>query len=127
MADANRASRPLSPHLSIYKPEYTMVLSITHRITGVGLALGAALVAWWFIAAASGPDYFATVDGLLSSTLGDLVLLGSTAALWYHFCNGVRHLVWDAGYGFDLDVAKRSGMLVVAGTIALTVLTVALV
>jgi succinate dehydrogenase / fumarate reductase cytochrome b subunit len=127
MADANRASRPLSPHLSIYKPEYTMVLSITHRITGVGLALGAALVAWWFIAAASGSDYFATVDGLLTSTLGDLVLLGSTAALWYHFCNGIRHLIWDAGYGFDLDVAKRSGMMVVAGTVTLTALTAALV
>lgn len=127
MADANRASRPLSPHLSIYKPEYTMVLSITHRITGVGLALGAALVAWWFIAAASGPHYFEMVDGLLTSTFGDLVLVGSTAALWYHFCNGVRHLVWDAGYGFDLDVAKRSGMMVVAATVALTVLTVALV
>lgn len=127
MADVNRGARPLSPHLSVYKPEWTMVLSITHRITGVALTLGASLVAWWLLAAATSPEYFAVVDGLLTSLLGDLVLLGSTFALWYHFANGVRHLAWDAGYGFELSDAERSGKLAVVAAVVLTVLTVALV
>jgi succinate dehydrogenase / fumarate reductase cytochrome b subunit len=124
MADVNRGNRPLSPHLSVYKPEWTMVLSITHRITGVGLTLGAALVAWWFLAAATSPAYFAVVDGLMTSWIGNLVLLGSTFALWYHTANGVRHLAWDAGYGFDLKDAEKSGKAVVVAAAALTLLTV---
>ncbi len=127
MADVNRGARPLSPHLSVYKPEWTMVLSITHRITGVALTLGATLVAWWLLAAATSPEYFAVVDGLLTSWLGALVLLGSTFALWYHFANGVRHLVWDAGYGLELSDAEKSGKLVVVSAVVLTVLTVVLV
>jgi len=127
MADVNRAARPLSPHLSVYKPEWTMVLSISHRITGVALALGATLVAWWLLAAATSPEYFAVVDGLLTSWLGNLVLLGSTFALWYHFGNGVRHLAWDAGYGLELPEAEKSGKLVVVAAVVLTALTVALV
>lgn len=125
MADVNRGARPLSPHLSVYKPEWTMVLSIAHRITGVGLALGAALVAWWLLAAATSPEYFAMVDGFLTSWLGGLVLLGSTFALWYHFANGIRHLMWDAGYGLELQQAERSGKLAVAAAVVLTVLTLA--
>ncbi len=124
MADVNRGARPLSPHLSIYKPEWTMVLSITHRITGVGLTLGAVLVCWWLLAAATNPEYFAWVDGMLTSWIGNLVLLGSTAALWYHFCNGVRHLAWDAGHGLDLKSAEKSGRLTVIGAVALTALTI---
>ncbi len=127
MADVNRGARPLSPHLSVYKPEWTMVLSITHRITGVALTLGATLVAWWLLAAATSPEYFAVVDGLLTSWLGALVLLGSTFALWYHFANGVRHLAWDAGYGLELSDAEKSGKLVVVAAVVLTVLTVVLV
>ncbi len=127
MADVNRGARPLSPHLSVYKPELNMVMSIMHRITGVGLTLGAALVAWWLLAAATSAEYFAFVDGLMTSWVGALVLIGSTAALWYHFCNGLRHLAWDAGYGFELDKVERSGKLIVAATAALTALTVALV
>jgi succinate dehydrogenase / fumarate reductase cytochrome b subunit len=127
MADVNRGNRPLSPHLSVYKPEWTMVLSITHRITGVGLTLGALLVSWWFLAAATSAEYFAVVDGLMTSWLGNLVLLGSAFALWYHAANGVRHLAWDAGYGLELKDAEKSGKMVVIAAAVLTVLTVAAV
>lgn len=123
MADVNRGARPLSPHLSVYKPEWTMVLSITHRITGVGLTLGAVLVCWWLLAAATNAEYFALVDGMLTSWLGLLVLAGSTLALWYHFCNGVRHLIWDAGYMLALKDAERSGRMAVGAAVALTILT----
>ena len=123
MADVNRGDRPLSPHLQVYNQSYTGTLSILHRITGVGLSLAAILVVWWFLAAATGPDYFAFVDGLLTSWLGGLILLGSVAALWYHFCNGIRHLIWDTGRGFELDQVQKSGKLVIAASAVLTVLT----
>ncbi|MGF1447175.1 MAG: succinate dehydrogenase, cytochrome b556 subunit [Pikeienuella sp.] len=126
MADVNRGNRPLSPHLQIYKPQYTSVLSILHRITGVGLTLGAVLVVWWLVAAATGPEYFALADGALSSVLGQLVLLGSLWALAYHTANGVRHLFWDMGYGFDLKTAERSGYAVVAASVVLTLIVVAI-
>lgn len=123
MADVNRGDRPLSPHLTIYRPQITSVLSIAHRVTGVGLTLGAILGVWWFLAAATNPAYFALVDGILTSWFGGLVLVLSAIALWYHFCNGIRHLVWDAGYGFDLDMVQKSGVAVGAGTAILTLLT----
>ena len=121
MADVNRGNRPLSPHLQIYRPQLTSVLSIFHRMTGVGLTLGAVLVVWWLMAAAISPGYFAVVDGLMTSWIGLLVLLGLTWALAYHLLNGIRHLVWDLGYGFELDNAERSGIAVVIGSGALTV------
>ena len=124
MADVNRGSRPLSPHLEIYRPQWTMVLSISHRITGVGLTVGALLVVWWLVAAATGPAYFAFVDGLLTSWVGLVVLVASAFALCYHTANGIRHLVWDMGYGFDLDVARKSGLAVVAASVAATILLV---
>jgi succinate dehydrogenase / fumarate reductase cytochrome b subunit len=127
MADVNRGNRPLSPHLDVYKMEWTMLLSITHRITGVALTAGAMLTAWWLLAAATSADYFAVVDGLMTSWIGNLVLLGSAFALWYHFGNGVRHLVWDAGFGFDLKDAERSGQAVVGFAALATLLTVVLV
>lgn len=127
MADVNRGNRPLSPHLQIYKPEWTMVLSISHRIAGVGLTLGAVLVCWWLLAAATDQAYFETVDGLMTSWIGNLVLIGSTFALWYHFCNGLRHLAWDAGFGFALKDAEKSGKVAVAGAAVLSLLTFALV
>jgi succinate dehydrogenase / fumarate reductase, cytochrome b subunit len=123
MADVNRGNRPLSPHLTIYRPQMTSVLSILHRVTGVGLTLGALLGVWWFLAAATDAEYFAFVDGLLTSWIGWLVLVMSLFALWFHFCNGIRHLVWDAGYGFDLAVVQKSGIAVLAGTVVLTVVT----
>ena len=124
MADVNRGNRPLSPHLEVYRPQWTMVLSISHRITGVGLTLGALLVVWWLAAAAAGPEPFALVDGLLTSWVGLLVLLGSAFALCYHTANGIRHLFWDMGYGFDLEVARRSGQAAVAAAALATVLLV---
>jgi succinate dehydrogenase / fumarate reductase cytochrome b subunit len=124
MANTDRGNRPLSPHLEIYKFEWTMLLSSLHRITGIALALGALLVSWWLLAAASGPEYFAFADGLLTSWIGNLVLLGSVFALWFHTCNGVRHLAWDAGKLLDLPSAYRSGRIVVIAAGALTLLTV---
>lgn len=123
MAEVNQGNRPLSPHLTVYRPYLTMVLSILHRIAGCGLGIGALLGVWWFLAAASGPDYFAFVDGLLTSWIGGLVMIGMLATLWFHFCNGVRHLFWDAGYGFDIALAHKSGLAVLAATGVLTLVT----
>jgi succinate dehydrogenase / fumarate reductase cytochrome b subunit len=122
MADVNRGNRPISPHLQIYRPQLTSMLSIIHRMTGVGLALGAVLAVCWLLAAAAGPEHFATVDGLLTSWIGYLVLLGSTWALAYHFLNGIRHLVWDAGFGFEIETVERSGLAVAIGSVVLTLL-----
>ena len=123
MADVNRGNRPLSPHLTVYDQSYTGTLSILHRITGVSLTLAAVLVVWWFLAAATDADYFAFVDGLITSWIGGLVLIVSLWALWYHFCNGLRHLWWDTGRGIELETVKATGMYVVAGSVVLTVLT----
>lgn len=122
MADVNRGNRPLSPHLQIYRPQISSVLSIFHRITGVGLTLSAVLVVWWLLAAAVGPEYFATVDGLLTSWIGLLVLMGSGWALSYHLLNGIRHMVWDLGYGFEIESIDRGGIAMVIGSGVLTVL-----
>jgi succinate dehydrogenase / fumarate reductase cytochrome b subunit len=123
MADVNRGNRPLSPHLTVFRPLLSMMMSIAHRITGCGLALGAVLVVWWFLAAARGAESFAFVDGLLTSWIGGLVLLLSMAALWYHFFNGIRHLVWDTGAGFALDQIQKSGIAVLIATAVMTLLT----
>lgn len=127
MADVNRGNRPLSPHLQVYRPQITTILSILHRITGVGLTLGAILIVWWFIAAAVSAEYFAFVDGMLTSWIGNLIMFGSLWALWYHALNGIRHLVWDAGRGFELDIVQKSGIAVIAGSVVLTLLTVAVI
>lgn len=123
MADVNRGNRPLSPHLTIYRMQLSMAMSIIHRITGVGLAGAAVLVVCWFLAAAGNRDAFALVDGLLTSWIGGLVLLGALATLWYHFFNGIRHLFWDAGAGFELDQVHKSGIAVIAAAAAMTVIT----
>jgi succinate dehydrogenase / fumarate reductase cytochrome b subunit len=123
MADVNRGNRPLSPHLSIYRRQLSMMMSIVHRITGCGLAVGAVLAVWWFMAAARGPERFAFVDGLLTSWLGGLVLIVCLVALWYHFFNGIRHLVWDTGAAFELDKVRTSGLMVLAATAVMTVIT----
>jgi succinate dehydrogenase / fumarate reductase cytochrome b subunit len=101
----------------------SMAMSITHRITGCALALGGVLVVWWFLAAATSPEYFATVDGLMTSWIGGLVLIALLAALWYHFLNGIRHLVWDAGAGFDLDQVQKGGIAVLVATGVMTLFT----
>ena len=113
-------NRPLSPHLQIYRPQLTAVLSILHRLTGVALAPGTVLLVYWLAAAAAGPDAFATAQALVGSIVGRLLLLGWTFALFYHLCNGIRHLVWDAGYGLELPDLYRSGWLVVFASGALT-------
>jgi len=123
MADVNRGDRPLSPHLEVYNQSYTGGLSILHRITGVGLSLAVILVVWWFLALSTGAEYFAWVDGLITSWIGGLILIGSVFALWYHFCNGLRHLYWDTGRGIDLEFAQKSAYAVIGGACLLTVIT----
>ena len=116
--------RPLSPHLQIYRPQLTSVLSITHRLTGVALSLGSLLLVGWLLAAAQGPQAYATVHAVLGSWPGLVLLLGWTFALFFHLCNGIRHLCWDAGYGFDLVTIYASGWTVVAMSLLLTLTTV---
>jgi succinate dehydrogenase / fumarate reductase cytochrome b subunit len=117
-----RSERPLSPHLQIYRWYLTMALSIGHRVTGIGLALGLLLLTWWLLALASGPEAFATVQAVMRSWFGVLVLFVYTFVLFYHLGNGVRHLAWDAGYGFDPTTAYRSGIVVLVFAGAATVL-----
>lgn len=112
--------RPLSPHLQIYRPQITSVLSIMHRATGVALAIGVGLLVSWLLAIAEGPAAFAEAQAFFASALGRLMLFGWTLALFYHFCNGIRHLVWDAGYGFGLETVTKSGWLTVAAAFVLT-------
>ncbi|GAA0581009.1 succinate dehydrogenase, cytochrome b556 subunit [Craurococcus roseus] len=122
--DGSAVKRPLSPHLQVYDMlQLTSALSISSRITGAAWGLGLVLLVWWLVAAASGPSAFATVQWFLSSWLGLLVLFGMTGAAWYHTLNGVRHLAWDAGYGYDIPTTYRSGRIVLIGTAVMTVLT----
>ena len=124
MAEMNRGERPLSPHLSIYRPQLTSVTSILVRITGNALIIGTLLIVWWLFAAATSAEYFAFVDGILTSVLGKLIMLGSIWALWYHTLGGVRHLIWDNALGLDLETAYKLGWIVVYGSGVLTLLTV---
>ena len=114
--------RPLSPHLQVYKPQLTSVLSILHRATGIALSVGTLLLVWWLVAAASSPAAFESVQAFIASWLGRLLLFGWTFSLFYHLCNGIRHLFWDAGRGFDLPAAYASGWFVVLASVALTVI-----
>jgi succinate dehydrogenase / fumarate reductase, cytochrome b subunit len=115
--------RPLSPHLQIYRPQITSVLSILHRITGVALTLGTLLLTYWLVAAAYGPEEFATAQGFLGSILGWLILAGLTFAVFYHLGNGIRHLAWDFGWGFELSQLRTSGIAVVAFAAGATLVT----
>jgi succinate dehydrogenase / fumarate reductase cytochrome b subunit len=108
------ANRPLSPHLHIYRPQITSVLSIAHRITGLLLCLGAVLLIAWIVAAAAGPDVYATYRGMVGSIVGRLLLLGLVFSLLFHLANGIRHLVWDMGHGYGLDTTTATGWAVVA-------------
>jgi len=126
MADVNRGNRPLSPHLSIYRFQFTMLTSIMHRITRVGLAVAAALVVWWFLALATSEDYFKTADAVLNSVLGSIILIIALWGLSYHLCNGIRHLLWDIGKGLDLKTAYASAIGVFVGSAVITVLVVIL-
>ena len=115
-------NRPLSPHLQVYKPQLTSGLSILHRITGVALAVGTLLLVYWLAALGYGPRSFATAQAFMGSWFGQLLLFGWSVALFYHLSNGIRHLVWDAGFGFEIPQIYRSGYAVLASTAILTVL-----
>lgn len=127
MADVNRGNRPLSPHLTIYRPQLTSITSIFVRITGNALLVAALLIVWWFLAAATSESYFAVVDGVLRSWFGDLVLFLSVWALWYHLLGGLRHLIWDSGRALDVDISEKMGLGMIGGSVILTLITVALV
>lgn len=114
--------RPLSPHLQVYRPQLTSMLSILHRLTGVALAVGTLLLVYWLAAAASGPADFAAAQDFMGSFLGRLLLFGWSVALFFHLCNGIRHLFWDVGLGFELPTVYRSGWAVLIATIVLTLL-----
>lgn len=115
--------RPLSPHLQVYRPQITSVLSILHRVTGVALTFGTLLLTWWLVAAAYGPAEFDTVQGFMGSIVGQLILWGFTFAVFYHLGNGVRHLAWDFGWGFELGQLRSSGIAMVAFAVGATLVT----
>lgn len=114
--------RPLSPHLQVYRWQLTSVMSILHRVTGVGLAVGAVLLVSWFGSASDGPAQFAQFQGFLGSLVGLVILFGCSVALFYHLCNGIRHLVWDTGHGLELASVYASGWTVIVATAVLTII-----
>ena len=123
MAETNTSSRrPTSPHVWIYRWTITMATSIVHRLTGVALGVGALLLTWWLLAAASGPDAFNVVHEFITSWFGRLVLFGFTWALSFHLLNGIRHLAWDTGWGFELKTATATGWFVVVLSVLITLL-----
>jgi succinate dehydrogenase / fumarate reductase, cytochrome b subunit len=122
MVERNLSSRPLSPHLQIYKPMLTMMISIMHRITGVGLYFGIVLLVWWLTAASISESYFNFVQGFFGHWFGRLVLFGFSWALIHHALGGLRHLLWDTGRGYDLKVVEWLARVNLAGSIVLTLL-----
>ena len=114
--------RPLSPHLTIYRPMLTMMMSIAHRITGAALYLGTVLLVWYLIAAAMGGGAFDFAAWFFGSLLGQFVLFGFTFALLHHFFGGIRHLIWDAGYGFDKDWREVLAIGTLAASVATTLI-----
>jgi succinate dehydrogenase / fumarate reductase cytochrome b subunit len=116
--------RPLSPHLGVYKFMYTMSLSIMHRITGVAATVGFLALVWWLMALATGPDAYARAMQRLDSPFAKLLLVGFTFSFVYHFCNGIRHLVWDMGRGLERAQARRSGAVVIAAALLGTMVVV---
>jgi succinate dehydrogenase / fumarate reductase cytochrome b subunit len=121
MSDIKAVERPLSPHLSIYKPTLTMLMSIAHRITGFGLYFGTLLLAWWLLAAASGPNAYAGIGSFMSSFIGRIVLFVYTWALMHHMLGGIRHLIWDTGHGFGEHEREWLAIATIVGSISLTI------
>ena len=115
--------RPLSPHLQIYKPQLTSILSILHRTTGVTLSMGSIILVLWIIALTLGEETYAMFSLIVNHWFSKFVLLGFTFGLFYHLSNGIRHLFWDAGYGYDLKVAYISGSVVVVASLFFTAVT----
>jgi succinate dehydrogenase / fumarate reductase, cytochrome b subunit len=122
MSDSRPVSRPLSPHLQIYKPMLTMMMSIMHRITGVVLYFGSILVVWWFASAAHSDSYFNLVQSFFSHWFGRLLMFGFTWALLHHAIGGIRHFIWDLGRGFDLPKVENMARINLIGGFALTIL-----
>ena len=122
MADVNRGNRPLSPHLTIYRPQLTSMTSIFVRLTGNALIVAAILVVWWLLAAATSAEAFARADAVITSFFGDLVMFLSLWALWYHALGGLRHLVWDTGRGLEVETAEKLGLGMIGGSVVLTIL-----
>ena len=114
--------RPLSPHLQIYRPMLTMMMSIVHRITGGALYVGTLLLVWWLVATASGPTAYADFEWFIGSFIGRLILFGYTWALLHHMLGGIRHLIWDNGYGFGPEEREWLVRANVIGSIVLTIL-----
>ncbi|MFW6077889.1 MAG: succinate dehydrogenase, cytochrome b556 subunit [Hyphomicrobiales bacterium] len=121
MADTRNA-RPVAPHLQIWRWTLPLALSIIHRMTGAALYVGTALLVWWLVAAAIGPEQFETAQAVFSSWLGLLILFGFSWALFQHLLGGLRHLMWDTGHGLDLPTVFASGWVVAVGAVVLTVL-----
>lgn len=121
MADVNRGNRPLSPHMQIYRPQWTSMSSIMVRITGIGLLFGAILVVWWLIAAATSEGSFAFIDGLLRGVLGDLILFLGTWALFYHMLGRLRHVIWDFGYMLEVEPSELFAQMMVVVSFLLTI------
>jgi succinate dehydrogenase / fumarate reductase, cytochrome b subunit len=119
-------TRPLSPHLTIYRWPVTMATSITHRATGVGLSVGAVILAWWLVSISNGPEGWQSFHALSDTPIGLLVVFGLTWSLVYHFLNGIRHLAWDLGYGFEKHLAERNSMMILVGSIVIAVALFAL-
>jgi succinate dehydrogenase / fumarate reductase cytochrome b subunit len=113
-------SRPLSPHLQVYRPQLTTVLSITHRATGLALSVGLAAFVAWLLAIASGPEALDRANALLATIAGRVLLAGVSFSFFYHLCNGIRHLVWDAGHWLEIPEVYASGWSVVAASMVLT-------
>ncbi|MAM62074.1 succinate dehydrogenase, cytochrome b556 subunit [Maritimibacter sp. UBA3975] len=124
MADVNPGNRPLSPHLQVYRWPLNMALSILHRITGTAMGVTGVLIVWYFLALATGPDYFETASAVLTSWFGDIVLFLSVCALWLHFANGVRHLIWDTGSHFGLKTSKRSAYIGIGFAVVMVIVTI---
>jgi succinate dehydrogenase / fumarate reductase cytochrome b subunit len=123
-SDGKLVQRPLSPHLQAYRMvRLTSALSIFHRITGVIIGFGTVFMVWWLVAAATSDQAYAWVMWIAGSPFGYLVLFGWTATLWYHFFNGIRHMTWDVGIGFEMPAVYASGKMMLAATAVFTVLT----
>lgn len=115
------AERPLSPHLQIYRPQLTSMLSICHRLTGLALSVGTLFLVWWLVAAAMSAEAFAAAQAFFGSWLGLVLLFGWAFSFFFHLCNGIRHLMWDTGYGLDLPTTYATGRLVIAASAVLTI------
>ncbi len=122
-APAKTAAKPLSPHLQVYRLPLAAWLSITHRATGVGLTLGLAVLTWWVVAGAYGPAAYDQVTDFMSTRFGLFILFGFSVALFFHLCNGIRHLIWDTGIGFEKTQTAASNLFVLGATTVLTAAT----